>query len=1121
MDQRADLSEAKAELLRRWRTGSRIAPVLAGTPAIPPARPGPVPLSAAQQRLWFAEQLLPGTAANNLAHCVVVAGRLDTAALRAALAALVTRHDILRTVVESDGGVPIQVVRDEAAPVLEVVELPDQDPDCAIAGAVERARALAALTMDLSSGPLARLVCYRTPQRDVLALVVHHLIADGWALAVALRELSALYTAHLEGVPAELPPLPIRYADVAAAEQGQDHAAELEWWRSRLAGMRLLDLPTDRPRPAALSAEGDWCEIALTEADDEAVRAFARATGTTVYMVLQAAYAAVLHALTGQPDIVIGGAVAGREHPDVGGLIGNFTNTVALRTPIPDGTTFRSLLAAVRDSTLGALSHQRVPFDRVVEELRLPRSAASAGVLSALFVLQPPVPAVTFAGLAAEPVTLGWRTARADLELHLSERPALHGGLVYRSDLFDRATAGRLADRFVATVRALIAQPDTALADIDAAGSAERADRVRWSAGPRRATPPVSLPELVVSRAAERPDAPAVTDGRTTLTYAALTGQSLRLAHRLRRLGVAAEEPVVSALPRCPDLVVTAAATMRAGGCYTPVDPAHGLDRIAGVLRQTGARVLVCEPGDDLPERLASAGVRVEHVLRTDEDATGDGVDPELPPVHPDAAAYLVFTSGSTGEPKGVVVSHRAAVNHAFSLADEHGFDTGTVLGAIASPAFDASVAELFGTLAAGGTVHLIPAAAAADGVTLAAAIRRGGVTTLSGTATVWQLLRRSPDQVRIRAMVGGEPVTETLADYLATTQEAAFTQYGPTEAAIWSLVAPLTTGAPVPLGRPIRNTTCHLLDEDLRPVPVGAVGEICLGGVAVSRGYLNRPGTTADRFVPDPFATEPGARLYRTGDFARYRGDGSLQFVGRRDGQVKVRGHRVELGAIESAAERHPAIAECAAAVHRDPADPDGQLLVGYLVRTGRPGDPDTDLVPTIRRHLRERLPSYCVPDRFVVLDELPRTGTGKVDRDALPAPRDNVRPADRPYVAPRTELEEEIAAEVGALLGLPRVGVTDDFFELGGHSIRAAQLVVRLEQRYGVELVLQKLFDSPTVEHLAWLVASDRDRRAQLTDRGVALRRLVDDLSTEKVDDLLSHLIAQREQNPQAPAR
>ncbi|MEU2613186.1 amino acid adenylation domain-containing protein [Micromonospora sp. NPDC007271] len=1124
-DQRADLSAAKAALLRRWRSGAAAAGLPPVDSAIPPAGPGPAPLSAAQRRLWFAEQLMPGTAANNLAHCLALNGRLDAEVLRAALADLVARHDILRTVVHTVDGEPVQVLRDGAAPTLELVDHRDREGGDDLAAAVAYARTVADTPMDVAAGPLARLVLCRTSRRDVLVLVVHHLIADGWALAVALRELSTCYTARLAGVPAALPALPVRYADVATWEQSRDHGEDLAYWRQRLAGLRPLALPTDRPHAAEPTGAGDWCELGLTAADDEAIRRFARAENVTVYMVLQAAFTAVLHAITGDPDIAVGGAVAGRQRPEVHDLIGNFTNTVALRTPAPSGSTFRGLLGAVRETVLGALAHQRAPFDRVVEELHLSRSAAHSGPLNVLFVLQPPVPAVTFGGTTAEAVPLGWRTARADLELHLSEAPALHGGLVFRTDLFDSGTARHIAERITSTLRAVLTAPDAPLVEVAAAGPRERALLARWSAGPHRTTPEETLPGLVLRSAARRPEAPAVTAEGTVLTYAALAARSARIAARLRALGVGPEEPVIAALPRCTDLVVTALAVMRAGACYTPVDPAHGPDRLAEVLQRSGARVLIC--GDDLADRLAADNVTVAHLLRAGGDpASGDpasgtaGLENRLPAVDPDSAAYLVFTSGSTGEPKGVVISHRSAVNHAFSLVDEHGFDEHTVLGAIASPAFDASIVELFGPLAAGGTVHLIAAEDTADGSALAAALHRGGVTALSATATVWHLLRRSPQQVRVRAMVGGEPVSEVLAHYLATTQEAAFTQYGPTEASIWSLVARLRPGQPVPLGDPIRNTTCHLLDEDLRPVPAGAVGEICLGGAAVGRGYLGQPALTADRFVPDPFSAQPGGRLYRTGDYARRRGDGTLQFAGRRDGQVKVRGHRVELGAVESAAERHPAIAECAAAVHQDPADPDSQLLVGYLVRRGRPGDPDSDLVPTVRRHLRQLLPSYLVPDRLVVLPELPRTGTGKVDRVALPRPAGNVRRAEHPYVAPRTQLEREIAECVGELLQLDRVGVTDDFFELGGHSIRAAQLVVRLQERYDVEIVLQKLFDTPTVEHLAKLIEAGIDRRAQLADRQVALRRIVDALPGDQVDQLLSQLIAERAHDPQAPA-
>ncbi|MBO4205923.1 non-ribosomal peptide synthetase [Micromonospora echinofusca] len=1123
-DPGAGLSPAKARLLQRWRSGA--ADGDGPGAAAPTERPipsygtGPAPLSPAQQRLWFLEQLRPGSAAFNLSHCAVLDGRVDTDALAGALDDLVGRHDILRTVIDATGGEPRQVLADGARPRLDVVDLTDVPAGDGLATATARATGVTDEPMNLGTGPLARLVVYRLADRDVLLVVVHHVIADGWALTVALRDLATLYAARVAGQPADLAPLPIRFADMAAWQAGGDDPAydtERAYWRDRLADLRPPELPVDKPRAAEFTYAGDWAPVEFGTDLDAAVRRFARETNTTPYVVLLAALNVVLAMTTGQRDVVVGGAVAGRELAQTHDLIGNFTNTLAFRNDVDPRLGFRDLLAGVRETTLAALAHQKLPFDRVVEELKLPRSAAHAGPLPVLFVLQPGAPAADFAGLPATPVQLGWRTARADLELHLRDQPHLHGGLVFRSDLFDPRTARRLAERFVVATRMLLMLPDEPLGRLWPLPDAETRQLAELAAGPQRDLPPVTVVDLVDRQIAGRPHAVAVTAPGVRLSYAELDTRARALAGRLTRAGLRPEEPVAVLLPRSPELVVAALAVLRAGGCYLPLDPAHSERRNAGTLQRSGARLLLTAD-KNLTGRLAELGAAPEQVLLTDDWGTDVPDGAAAPVIDPDALAYQIYTSGSTGTPKGVLVSHRSAVNYLLSLVEEHDFDSSVVLGAIASPAFDASVAELFGPLSVGGTVHLVDGDDIADGNRFAAALTAGGATVISGTATAWQLLRRADQPVRINALVGGERVGDDLAAYLVDTQLGAWTQYGPTETTVWATVTRLVADEAVPLGHPIRNTRCYLVDDELRPVPFGAVGELCIAGAGLARGYAGSPALTAERFVPDPFAEAPGERMYRTGDFARYRPDGALQFVGRRDDQVKVRGYRIELGEVTAAAESHIMIAEAAVAVRPDPDGVEDQLLVAYLVPREPAIDPETHLIPDVRRKMRDVLPAYMVPDRFLVLDQLPRTGTGKLDVNALPTPGGNTRSTETAYVAPRTPLEAEITEIVRDFLGLDTVGVHDDFFELGGHSIRAAQLVVKLQERYGVELVMQKLFGSPTVEHLANLVQAGLDRQRQLTDGHEGIRRLVGELPDDKLDALLATLLAERGQAPRA---
>jgi amino acid adenylation domain-containing protein len=1079
--QGSELSELKAALLRQWREGRAPAPA---APVIPAYGPGPAPLSYAQRRLWFLDQMTPGSPAFNLSHCVLLDGRLDPVVLGLALDDLVARHDTLRTVIRLADEEPVQLVTDAARPALRTVDLRDLPAGEAWERALDTARATVDEPMDLATGPLARLLLVRLPERDMLVMVVHHIVADGWALAVALLELSSAYQARAAGRAPEHEPLPIRFADVAAHERAGGGAdAGLGYWRERLAGMTPLRLPGDRSRPPEFTSAGDWRALPLDEGDDAAVRAAARAAGATPYMVLAAALAVLLRQATGQSDVSMAGAVAGRDLPETRGLIGNLTNTVGLRVEVAARQSFRELLAHVRRVCVEALQHQHVPFDRLVEELDLPRDASAGGPFPVAFVMQPPSPVRDFAGLQLEPVPLGWRTARADLEFFLWERPSLHGALVFRTDLFDEGTAELLAGRFVTIVRALLARPDVPIAELDLASAGERAELARLAAGPERERPPVCLHELIAEHARERPDAVAVAG---SLTYGRLDRRANRLARRLAGLGVGVETPVAVCLDRSPELVVAALGVLKAGAVYVPIDPAHGPRRRSEILADSGAAVVIGSAAPDL-------------VLDEEED---DEV-PETG-VGPDNLAYMIYTSGSTGTPKGVEVGHRAVVNYVRSLAEVHGLGSGDVVGAVASPAFDASIAEIFGTLALGGRIHLIGQDDLGNG--LEQALAEGAVTVLSATPTLWRTLRTG--DLVLKALVGGERVGESLARELVASQAAAWTQYGPTETTVWVTVGELTLDGPVSLGRPIANTRVHLLDEELRQVPVGAVGEICVGGAALARGYHGRAAATAERFVPDPFATRPGERLYRTGDYARYRADGTLQFIGRRDDQAKVRGHRVEPGEVEAVIEANPRVRECAVAVRDD-------LLVAYLVSRNRALYEDTELIPAVRRQLREQLPAYLVPDRFLVLDELPRTRTGKTDKARLPAPSQGVRTSGAPYAEPRTELEVELAAQVAQYLDVDRVGLHDDFFDLGGNSIRATQLVVHLQRRYDVELVLQKVFRTPTLENLARMIQEDQDRKRRLADDGERIRALVEEVPADRLDALLAGLLAERERS------
>jgi amino acid adenylation domain-containing protein len=1108
-----DLSRVKAALLERWRQGQ---PIHSSEEAITPraSTSGPVPLSLAQQRLWFVERLSPGTAAYNLSYCGVTAC-LDPDVLRRTIHALVLRHEALRTTFTDRDGVPCQLVDAGRRPELEVVDLTRASSG---QGSVERALetvdAAVHEPFDLERGPLARVLLCRTGDRDVIGFVVHHLVADGWSLGVALRDLAALYEAHSTGRQPVLPPLGIGYADYAVWQQETARARswepDLEYWRRHLADAPVLELPTDRPRPPILGVSGDWRELRLTATESEALRALGRTTGATPFMVLLAAFHVVLSKLSGQDDLVVGTATANRTHPETHDVIGNFANTLALRTHLGGDPTFVDVVARVRETCLRGFAHEGVPFERVVQAVQPRRDLSRSVLFQALFVQQPPTPVVHLGGAPIEPLELGSRAVRADLELHVWDRPEIVGRLAFSTELFEAVTAERMLGRFRQTLSEAVANPSRRISALPITLADERRLLRRWTTGSSRRIPQVGVHELVAEHARQTPDAPAVISNGRSLTYAELDRRANGLAHALAELGVGPEARVAVGMQRSASLVCALLGILKAGGAYVPLDPSYPASRLELMSADSGACAMVTEP--TRPERTWPTTAPLVYVDGTDSiDGVGDEQAPAREPprvaLRPGNLAYVIYTSGSTGVPKGVGVTHRALANLVSVLRTRLGIGPGDVVPMLASPSFDASVAELFPVLASGATLLLPTMEELCDGSLLRRRLLDHGVTLVQATATTWRLLQSAgglPDR-RIVALVGGEATPLKLAHALARQHHRAWHMYGPTEATVWSTMAGIQPGHPLSLGRPLPNVDLHVVNDDLDEVPVGVVGEICIGGVAVGRGYLGRPALTGERFVPDPFGAA-GSRMYRTGDLARFRHDGSLEFLGRRDQQVKLRGHRIELGDVEAALADHPMVEQVAVTLQAGPdTDP---RLVAYVVRKrGRHADHD-DL--TLANHVRRKVPQYMVPSALVFCDTLPTTPSGKIDRRALPSPAPNDGIPIARYVPPRTSVEADIADRTARVLHLERVGVADDFFLLGGHSLLAAALLADLRNRYRVEIPIHELFLVPTVEHLAKLIEHEMGRRklALGAEEGRVLR-IVTDLDEAVVDDALSDLL------------
>jgi amino acid adenylation domain-containing protein len=1030
----------------------------AALPPIPRAdRDAPLPLSFSQRQLWFLDRLQPGGAVYNIPVALRLRGVLDVAALERALSETVRRHEVLRTSFAERDGEPVQVIGPAAPVDLPVTQVAAAELDGALRTEWER-------PFDLAHGPLFRACLFRTaPDDHVLLATMHHAVGDGWSVGVLLRELSALYSAFRAGAPAPLPEPPVQFADYAAWQRahlaGRAINPRIAWWRDRLAGAPdALDLPADRPRPSVPSHRGAGHSFAVPRATADALRALARREGATPFMALLAAYAVLLSRWSGQDDVVVGSPLAGRVRAETEGLIGFFANTLPLRADLSGDPSFRTLLARIREATLGAHAYQDIPFERLVDELRVERDPARTPLFQVVFLHQPADPAPEFAGLSATSVDLVSGTVKFDLALGMrDDTDGLRGTLQYAVDLFDAATIGRMGDHLRALLDAAVSDPDRPVASLPMLSDAERARLVTLETEPAAETDPQPFPVRFAAQVRRTPDATALRFGEERITYGDLDARANRVANHLRRQGIGPESRVGVCLERTPGLLVSLLGILKAGAAYVPLEPYFPADRIKSVLEDAGATLLLTrgEKAASLDLPPACAVLQIDDLsVRARIDAEPDG-SPEIG-IHPESLAHVIYTSGSTGKPKGVMIRHGSVA--AFLAWMQRRFPIGAgerVLGST-SVCFDVHVAEVHHTLASGGALVLVE-----NALSLAELPADLGIVQASMVPTAAQELLRLgalPGTIR-RLNLGGEPVAPDLArDLYAAGVPEVHNLYGPTEDTTYSTHAHITPDGRVTIGRQIAGSRAYVLDGGFQTVPVGVIGDLYLAGAGVSRGYLARPGMTAERYLPDPRV--PGERMYTTGDRARWLPNGELEYFGRSDFQVKVRGYRIEPGEIEAVLRGHPGVENAVVAARGEES---ARRLVAWIIAEDGAAPTATELAEWVR----ERLPEYMVPSAFVTVDAFPRTTSGKVDRKALPDP--DFAGAGKAWVAPRTPAEQLLAGIFAGVLQVERIGADDDFFDLGGHSLLATRLVSRVREVFGVEMAVRSVFDHPTLARLA----------------------------------------------------
>jgi amino acid adenylation domain-containing protein len=1100
----AEMLRSRAIKLSMQQSPSGLTPILRAD------RGAALPVSFSQERLWFLSKLEPDNYAYNIVCSIRFIGKLIVKILEQSLSEIIRRHEILRTTIGETDGRPIQVISAPRPVSLMVIDLQElcenhRDEKVSLITIEEAQRPI-----DLSKGPLMRFVLLKLGvDEHLLILSMHHAITDGWSFGVFTRELEALYGAYAKDQPSPLPALPIQYADFANWQrewlQRATLSAQIEYWKNKLGGdLPVLQMPIDRPRLAVQTHRGANHLFSLPMPLLEMIKKLSKRQGTTLFMTLIAAFKVLLYRYTGQTDFAVGSPIANRTRSELEGLIGFFVNTVVLRTDLSGDPRFIDFLERVKATTLEAFAHQDTPFEKVVEAVNPPRDMSYSTLFQVMFALQNfPMNVTGIPGLTLIPAAVDNGTSMFDLAFYLGEEKkgkGLTGKIEYNSDLFDAETIERMAFHFGTLLESIIANPAQHISELRLLTEAERSKLlVEWNVTEAPYPTGKTLGQLFEEQAGRTSDALAIGCHGAELTYSELNSRVNQLAGYLRGFGVGPGVFVGIYMERSVDMVVGLLGVLKAGGAYVPLDPGFPKDRLEFMLEDSGAAILITQSG--MSGNLIGYGGMVVCVDSDWARIAKENVENTGIVGTPEDLAYVIYTSGSTGKPKGVQISQRAVVNFLYSMRREPGLTSADTILSVTTISFDIFGLELYLPLITGAKVVLVEREDAADGGRLIELLRKFKASVMQATPATWRLLLQAgwEGEPSLRIFCGGEALPRDLVGPLLDRCKELWNLYGPTETTIWSTVYQVKSKEDsILIGHPIANTQVYILDKSLQPVPIGVAGELHIGGDGLARGYLNRPELTAEKFIADPFNEDLKARVYKTGDLARYRPDGSIECLGRIDHQVKVRGYRIELGEIEEALGKLDEVNQCAVAVRED--QPGDQRLVAYYVAKGD-GEVSTS---KWGNYLRTQLPEYMVPQHFVKLESMPLTPNGKVDRKALPKPETGTA-SDKEYIAPRTDIERTIAEIWKEVLKQDRVGVHDDFFELGGHSLLATQIMSQIDNAFNITLSLRSLFETPTVSSLAEIIAQKQIEQADRETLAQALAEL-EQLSPEEVKMLLA---------------